>query len=461
MHFLFKWPYLLYPVRAILSRRFYMHVLIDLKGAGLLYLFVLSMLLSVPGTFIVKYALQQLQSLDLSSVVAQIPPSYISEQGVLSANNPQDEAVKLIRNHHGDPVLLYNLQGEEVLEFSGHVPLTITANALIINTTQGPFTVSWESIYEHKAQNFEPLQAARMVENLFAASWFTLWGIIAVWILSILCLVTLIAACFTKAISMLAFKLTINFATAMRLCAFGSTLVGLLLCLQFFLPVTLSYVLMCVIPLFYACSAVSMIKRFFTATLSDLERALDPNEPLYFWCEEKSRITESGDFLYGPFYHELTPDLQRFRLANLARNLRQRMLSVNQQAVVENLNRKLPFVRPWVGNDIFFSNEAAIKYAKRLMQLQAMQRAKMGESPKDAFTGAQDEPRAQEPRTPEDTLHEEVSAKDKEHSSQDSAQGASGADPFVGLGQDNFAESGAGAADDGKQKDTNEGTFVP
>ena len=334
MRFVNLWPYLLYPLRAMLSRRFYFSVMLHMKGVGLTYLLIWCLVLALPGTVKVQNALQQMQALDLSSVVAQIPPSYISSQGVLSANDPADEHPQLIRNLRGDPVLVYSLNGDSVPNFEGTVPITITSHALIINTTKGPMTLPWSTIYGNEEQNFEPLQAAQMMESLFSSSFLTVWSIIALWMFSSLGFVVLIAAGLTKVLAVLIFKLRIAFALVLRLNAFGATLAGLLMFLQFFLPFSLSYIMLCLIPMFYSMSFLAYMKIVMIRSMQDIRYALDPKNPFYRWFEGQSRIREDNSFDQGPDYHSLSPEEQQERERNL-----QRMIKMTLEQWQQNYKR--------------------------------------------------------------------------------------------------------------------------
>lgn len=330
--------YVLMPVRAVLSQRFYFDVLFKLKGVGLLYLMVLCAVLAVPGTYQVKQALNKLQSWELSTIVAKLPPSYISPEGTLSPNNPQDGMRPLIvRNSHGSAVLAYNLNGDPlnadaVLDPERpagsslstepiEVPISLTANNLILNTVDGPIAVPWTAVYGETGGSFEPLATAQVFDAAFRSSYFALWGMVSIWLLSIIGLVVLVAACLLKPLASLALKLKISFATALRLNAYGSTLVALLLLLQFFYNYSLSYMTLCLIPLLYSGMLMMQVRKHLKHAKDNIELALNVHNPMYPMFDLYSRVGPNHQVDRGPDYSALDEAGKEQRRANLARNL--------------------------------------------------------------------------------------------------------------------------------------------
>ena len=330
--------YALMPLRAILSQRFYYDVLFKLKGVGLLYMLILCAVLALPGTYQVKQALNRLQDWELSTVVAKIPPSYISPQGTIAPDNPQDGTKPLIvRNSRGSAVLAYNLEGaplraDQVLDPERpananlgseliEVPITFTAHDLLLNTVEGTIAIPWNAVYGDSGGSFAPLETAQVLDAAFHSSYFALWGMVMVWLLSILGLVVLVSACLLKPLSSLGFKLRISFATALRLSAFGSTLVALLLLLQFFYNYALSYTLVCLIPLIYGGGLLWQVRKHLKYALNHVEQALNVNHPMYPMFDLYSRVGPNHEVERGPEYSKLDEAGKERRRANLARNL--------------------------------------------------------------------------------------------------------------------------------------------
>ena len=330
--------YALMPLRAVLSQRFYYDVLFKLRGVGLVYLLILCAFLALPGTYQVKQALNKLQSWELSSIVAKLPPSYISPDGTLSPNNPQDAAQPLIvRNSKGNAVLAYNLEGlplqadavRDPERPSGaslgtgliEVPITLSAHSLNLNTVDGAIAIAWTAIYGESGGSFEPLATAQVFDSAFRSSYFALWGMVTAWLFSLLSLVVLVAACLLKPLCSLVLKLKISFATALRLNAYGSTLVALLLLLQFFYNYSLSYMTLCLIPLLYSGMLMMQVRKHLKHAKDNIELALNVHHPMYPMFDLYSRVGPNHQVDRGPDYSALDEAGKERRRANLARNL--------------------------------------------------------------------------------------------------------------------------------------------
>ena len=264
-------------------------------------------------------------------------PSYISPEGTLSPNNPQDAQRPLIvRNSRGSAVIAYNLNGDPlnadtVLDPERpagtlssepiEVPISLTAQNLILNTVDGPIAVPWTAVYGESGGSFEPLATAQVFDAAFHSSYFALWGMVSLWLLSIIGLVVLVAACLLKPLSSLALKLKISFATALRLNAYGSTLVALLLLLQFFYNYSLSYMTLCLIPLLYSGMLMMQVRKHLKHAKDNIELALNAHNPMYPMFDLYSRVGPNHQVDRGPDYSALDEAGKERRRANLARNL--------------------------------------------------------------------------------------------------------------------------------------------
>lgn len=315
--------YLSYPIKAIVSRNFYFEVMLKMKGVGLVYLLVLCTVLALPATTQVKEVLLKFKSLELSTVVAQIPASNISPQGVLSPVNPSDSKPFFIYNSHKEIVMAYNL--ENVPMEGGVAPITITSHAALIQTHDGGINVPWSSIYGNSGAQFEPLQAAQMLEQAFNASFFTIWMVVILWIFSTLAFVVLIAACLTKVLCLFISKMKVSFTLALRLNAYGSTVIAAFIVAQFFVNISLSYIVMCLVPAIYSLSFLALVRRTLNRAVDDPKFALSSNNPFVAWFERQSRTDENGNLDTGPSFEDLSPEDQERRLANLKRNINKGM----------------------------------------------------------------------------------------------------------------------------------------
>lgn len=312
--------YLSYPIKAVVSRSFYIDVMFRMKGVGLVYLLILCAALALPACLQVKEVLTKFKALDLPSVVAQIPASTISPQGVLEPINPNDTAPLVIRNTRGEAVMFYNLENVEVKGVTEQPPITITSHAAIIRTGEGSINVPWTSIYGNNGAQFEPLEAAGVLEQAFSASYFSIWVVVTLWFLSSLAFVVLVAASLTKVFSLMIAKTKVNFVLALRVNAFATTLIGFFTLAQFYVNFSLSFIVMCMVPIVYTMSVLSMVRRDIVRALKDPYFALSKKNPFLIWFDYQSRLLPNNTLDRGPEFEALTVEQQQERIENLKRN---------------------------------------------------------------------------------------------------------------------------------------------
>lgn len=312
--------YLLYPLKAIGSKNFYYQVMFDLRGVGLRYMFFLCAAIALPATFQVRTALDTLKGFELSTVVAQIPPSYISPEGILSPDNERDSKLQIIYNSKKEAILAYNLENEP-LPNNQYTPLTLTKDSLLINTQDGLIALPWQSLYGNAGAKFEPLEASKMMEEAFNSSYASIWLIVTLWIFSSIAFIILIAALITKVASTAILKFRMGFARALRLCSFGATVVALMLLLQFFFSITVSYFILCLVPVIYVMSFMAAMRRTIYHSLLDIDYALNPLNPFKEFFDYVSRFNEDGYYDRGPELSVLDKEHKDRRMANLGRNL--------------------------------------------------------------------------------------------------------------------------------------------
>ena len=312
--------YLSYPIKAVVSRSFYIDVMFRMKGVGLVYLLILCAALALPACLQVKEVLTKFKALDLPSVVAQIPASTISPQGVLEPINPNDTAPLVIRNTRGEAVMFYNLENVEVKGATEQPPITITSHAAIIRTGEGSINVPWTSIYGNNGAQFEPLEAAGVLEQVFSASFFSIWVVVTLWFLSSLAFVVLVAASLTKVFSLMIAKTKVNFVLALRVNAFATTLIGFFTLAQFYVNFSLSFIVMCMVPIVYTMSVLSMVRRDIVRALKDPYFALSKKNPFLIWFDYQSRLLPNNTLDRGPEFDALTVEQQQERIENLKRN---------------------------------------------------------------------------------------------------------------------------------------------
>lgn len=269
------------PLRAIISRRFYIDVMFRWRGVGLSYLFVLSAVLALIAVYPVQKTLQSLQNLELANVVAQIPASYVDNQGILHAKQPTNEPLYL-QNSKKQLVVLYNPYDAKV-DNNAQAAITLTSHAILIATAQGVVTVPWTALYGSDGSDFEPLPVSQLMEETFNSGIVSTWIVVTMWFFSILAFVVLFAALIGKFAALFIFKVHIPFVAALRLAAVGSTLVAFLLLGQFFFAISLSYIFMTLIPVFYMVSFARDVRKIIDRSNADPEFAASEQNPLREW----------------------------------------------------------------------------------------------------------------------------------------------------------------------------------
>lgn len=282
-------PYLLFPIKAIFSRLFYYEVTFKFQGVGLRYMIFLCVFLAIPATFKVNTVLDSFGQLELSKIVAQIPPSYISKDGTLQPSSI-DSADKVIYNSSNQPIIAYNphntLTGTDISESL----IILNAGSIGFKTNQGIVTVPWSSLYEDQDVEFEPLAGAQMVEQAINSSPLTIWAVVFLWMFSLLSFSIIIATAILFFVARLFFKVIINFKQLLRLSSYGSTLIAVLLLFQFYFNLSLSTVTMTLVPIFYVVIFFFDFKRYYIRTKLDLSYLNDPKNPLknYFYIENNN-----------------------------------------------------------------------------------------------------------------------------------------------------------------------------
>lgn len=332
--------YLLYPINAIVSRKFYLKVIFDMKGVGLVYLLALCTALAFPASFQVKNVLAKFNTLDLPSAVAQIPASTISSEGVLSPDNPNDTKPLIIYNKHNEAVIYYNLENELVEGVTETPPITLTSHAALIKSAHGTINVPWTSIYGNNGAKFEPLQAANVLEQAFTASFLTVWAVVSVWFLSNLSFIVLIASALIKLANNYITRVRIKISLAFRIGAFGSTLVGFFILGQFYFNFSLSFVVMCLVPVVYSMVGLHYFRIIFRQAINDPYFALSKNNPFFFLFDYQSRIDKDQNYDDGPSFQMLNEEQKLVRINNLTRNIKAGIdLSQNRDDIKDHIAR--------------------------------------------------------------------------------------------------------------------------
>jgi hypothetical protein len=240
---------LTYPLKALYSRDFYTQVLTKMRGIGFVYLLLLSAAIAAPASLQVSEILQRFQSLELATLVGQLPPSYLNEQGRLSPNEASD-SYKLLYNSKGKPSIIYNTDDKVLTGEALQAPIELNSQSITLKTQEGSQTIPYNSLFEVDS-SFSPLSAAQALDTAFSSSFATIWSVVTIWFLSILLFNTLLTALLSKFLFVILSGISLKFVSFMRFCAFGNTVVAILLLAQYYVNLHISYSVMSMLPLIY------------------------------------------------------------------------------------------------------------------------------------------------------------------------------------------------------------------
>ena len=255
---------LTYPLKALCSKDFYFQVLLRMRGTGFLYLLLISFLFAFPACWRSMGVLQFFKSLELPSLVAQLPSAYLDSNGILSPDNDSD-AYKLILSSKGYPAVVFNTEGKILEGQAVDAPVEFLADHVKVHTEKGDAVIEYKGLFE-TAYEFKPVQAAQAVDEVLGASAKTVWSVIVMWFFILLAGNALLSACIGRFLILFVFRIKLTFLATLRLCAYANTVVALLILAQFFIYLPVSYTVMLILPLLY----LSVFSRAFR---KELERS--------------------------------------------------------------------------------------------------------------------------------------------------------------------------------------------
>lgn len=262
---------LLYPVKALISKDFYFSALFRMRGTGILYLFVLSLVLAVPGAWRTMAVLDFFSSLELPKLVAQIPSSYLDKSGTLSPND-ENEAFKLIYSSKGVPAVVYNPEGRVLEGDALRAPVEFMAQGVRVTTEKGNTEVPYTGFFEG-GSNFNPVETAQAADMILNASFQMVWSAVVMWFFILLLCNSFICACLGRFMMLFVFRIRMKFLSALRLCAFANTIVAAMILAQFFIYLPLSYTLMILLPMLYIAAFARAFRRELAQTGLDVFKA--------------------------------------------------------------------------------------------------------------------------------------------------------------------------------------------
>ena len=238
-----------YPLKALCSKDFYFQVLLRMRGTGFLYLLLISFLFAFPACWRSMGVLQFFKSLELPSLVAQLPAAYLDSNGILSPDN-ESEGYKLILSSKGYPAVVFNTEGKILEGQAVDAPVEFLADHVKVHTEKGDAVIEYKGLFETGSE-FKPVQAAQAVDEVLGASARTVWSVIVMWFFILLAGNALLSACIGRFLILFVFRIKLTFVATLRLCAYANTVVALLVLAQFFIYLPVSYTVMLILPLLY------------------------------------------------------------------------------------------------------------------------------------------------------------------------------------------------------------------
>lgn len=240
---------LTYPLKALYSREFYTYILTRMKGIGFVYLLLLSAAIAAPASLQVSTIMDRFKSLEIVSLVGQLPPSYLNKNGQLSPND-SNESYKLLYNSKGRPSIVYNTENKPLNGDALLAPLELNSSSFVVKSKENTQTVPYSSLFEVDS-SFSPLSAAQSLDMALSSGLPTIWSVVTIWFFSILSFNTLITALIAKFLFTIVSGINLKFMSYMRFCSFGNTIVAVLLLAQYYVNLHISYSVMAMLPLIY------------------------------------------------------------------------------------------------------------------------------------------------------------------------------------------------------------------
>lgn len=239
----------LYPVKALTSKRFYFEVLFSMKGLGFLYLLALCVVLAVPSTIKINSVLNTFKDIELPRLIASIPPSYLTRDGVLIPTNP-NEGYKELRTSQGVLAIVYNVNDEPLKNNSELPVVELSSRQIVVRSPQKSTVLNYSELVTPDT-SFNPLEVSNMVEAIFGVAGVMLFVFLVGWFFCVLVFNALVIALLSKFLFLLVGKMKTSFTNTLRLSSFANTIVGLLLLIELVIDVKISFSLIMLTPLVY------------------------------------------------------------------------------------------------------------------------------------------------------------------------------------------------------------------
>lgn len=281
----------LYPVKALSSKRFYFEVLFSMKGLGFLYLLVLCIVLAVPSSIKINSVLNSFKDIELPRLIASIPPSYLTKDGVLIATDPST-GYKELRTTQGVLAIVYNVN-DEPLKSSSELPVVeLLSQKIVVRSPQKSTVLKYSELVSPDT-TFNPLEVSNMVEAVFEVAGAMLFVFLIGWFFCVLVFNALVIAFLSKFLFLLVGKMKTSFANTLRLSSFANTIVGLLLLIELVIDVKISFSLIMLTPLVYMMLFIKSFRQELEAKgLSDFVKNYTPKGTTVKKYDEKGNTLD-------------------------------------------------------------------------------------------------------------------------------------------------------------------------
>ena len=241
--------YCSYPLRALTSRRFYFDVLFGMKGPGMVYVLILSLILAIPSSLKIQQVMGVFKSIDLPALIAMIPPSYLSDAGVFTAQDPS-VTYKEIFTADGNLAIVYNVEDKNISQKGKQPIIELNSTSMSIASPGQRMVITYTDIFA-PGTNFDPFLLSTVADNLFNTHIFFILSCLLVWFFCIIAFNALIMAAIAKFLFFFIGKIKTSFVNIVRLSSYANTIVALMLLIEMFLNIPIPFNLIMFLPLVY------------------------------------------------------------------------------------------------------------------------------------------------------------------------------------------------------------------
>lgn len=258
-----------YPLKALTSIRFYFEVLFKQKGIGLVYLLLISFVLSLPVSYKVNNLIDTFNKIELPNLIAQIPSGYLSKSGQLVCNN-KEESFKKIYTRSGILAIIYNVDNQndkdDILErqntTSKNIPFVeLNSDYLSVASVTGSVTTIKYTDLFVPGTAFNPADASALVSEVLSVAKNIIYIFMGLWIFSLLIFNSLVLSVLSKFVFFQLGKMNTTFANCLRLSSYASTSLGVLLVAGIYANIAVPFTYLMLVPPVYIILFVNSFRR--------------------------------------------------------------------------------------------------------------------------------------------------------------------------------------------------------